>query len=425
MSFSRPCGATSPYSTVVWSRDRRFSPFFASAFGFDDKKDTIWATLGKVSAVNQDGTLSVMLGGSDVATKCESYCTARANDVVYVIVSKGRARAIACKGGDGNGKYLPLTGGTLTGNITISKVDAGLSLKCTDTSGRIGQTIPTGSNKRMAGEYMYDKDGRNIYYSEMIKTTADDLYRSFVVARRDAADSATKLNGFYLHINSSGESTVSFTSGGAAAWRSGLGLGTIATAASGDYLKRSPSGTTELPQDTATSSGFPIVLSDTFANGGTISYMSTANFRKLIGVDAASTNMHRSAHGNIPVVTTAPTAVNTTSWNYDKYADGQVHAWGTVRFQNFAISTQLGTGFYYNSTLQYVALPFKAAYIQSVQYSQSLGGSAGAGAYCMPGATSTSAWAQATFYLPFYVARPVAGSSGSWWFHIDVWYMAA
>lgn len=72
---------------------------FASAFGFDAKSDDVWTTLGKVTAVGS-GTLSVLLGGSATPTECEAYCLAGVGDIVFVAITKGRARAIACKGVD-------------------------------------------------------------------------------------------------------------------------------------------------------------------------------------------------------------------------------------------------------------------------------------------------------------------------------------
>lgn len=63
--------------------------------------------------------------------------------------------------------------------------------------------------------------------------------------------------------------------------------GTIAEARipdlSGTYLKREPSGTSELPQN-STSTAYPIVLSNTFANNGEISYMTASNFKEAIGI---------------------------------------------------------------------------------------------------------------------------------------------
>lgn len=125
---------------------------FASAFGFDAKSDDVWTTLGKVTAVN-GSTLSVLLGGSATPTECEDYCLANVGDIVFVAISKGRARAIAVKGG-------------------------------------------------------------------------------------------------------------------------------------GAFLKLKPSAS-ELPQDTSTGSGFPIVLSDTFADDGEISYMDASDFMALMGNNAA------------------------------------------------------------------------------------------------------------------------------------------
>lgn len=53
------------------------------------------------------------------------------------------------------------------------------------------------------------------------------------------------------------------------------------------YLKREPSGTSELPQN-STSTAYPIVLSNTFANNGEVSYMTVGNFKNAIGMNNLS-----------------------------------------------------------------------------------------------------------------------------------------
>ena len=119
---------------------------FASAFGFDAKSDDVWTTLGKVTAVGS-GTLSVLLGGSATPTECEAYCLASVGDIVFVAITKGRARAIACKGVDaatwrsalGLGSmatedasnFLPTSGGTLTGSITLNNSSVSISSPAT------------------------------------------------------------------------------------------------------------------------------------------------------------------------------------------------------------------------------------------------------------------------------------------------------
>lgn len=104
--------------------------------------------------------------------------------------------------------------------------------------------------------------------------------------------------------------TDSVTISDAGGWRSALGLGSIATASDSDYLKRQPSGTSELPQDTSTGSGYPIVLSDTFANNGEISYMTAANFRALLGVSAKPTQLYNNAKGSNGTITLSSSAAN-------------------------------------------------------------------------------------------------------------------
>ena len=73
---------------------------FASAFGFDAKSSDTWTTLGKVTAVSGT-TLTVKLGGCSSTTPCEAYCLAAVDDIVFVVMTDGKARAVAVKGGAG------------------------------------------------------------------------------------------------------------------------------------------------------------------------------------------------------------------------------------------------------------------------------------------------------------------------------------
>ena len=72
---------------------------FAQAFGLDSKSPDTWTTLGKVTAVSGT-TLTVKLGGSSSTTTCEAYCLAAVDDIVFVVITDGKARAVAVKGGE-------------------------------------------------------------------------------------------------------------------------------------------------------------------------------------------------------------------------------------------------------------------------------------------------------------------------------------
>lgn len=83
-------------------------------------------------------------------------------------------------------------------------------------------------------ERVYDSESTVSWYSQIMRrhsvasspsdaasATFDELYKSFVLQRKNAAGD-NKQNGFYLHVLKDGTPTVTFTTGGAAAWRKGL-----------------------------------------------------------------------------------------------------------------------------------------------------------------------------------------------------------
>jgi len=118
---------------------------------------------------------------------------------------------------------LPLSGGTLTGNVTIEKALPYLMMKDNTLNTRLGQV---GSPTYTGRWYAYDANDRPCFYTETTLLENGQLQRSFV-CRRYSADGKTEYNnGFYLRIDGSGNPNVTFTTGGAAAWRAGLGLGT-------------------------------------------------------------------------------------------------------------------------------------------------------------------------------------------------------
>ena len=155
---------------------------FASAFGFDAKSDDVWTTLGKVTAVNS-GTLSVLLGGSATPTECEAYCLASVGDIVFVAITKGRARAIACKGVDaatwrtalGLGSmatedasdYLPTSGGSITGELSVSgELSAGSTISLQygseiwDNASRVVHIRTAANSSNTRADFSFEPDGK-------------------------------------------------------------------------------------------------------------------------------------------------------------------------------------------------------------------------------------------------------------------------
>lgn len=153
---------------------------FASAFGFDAKSDDVWTTLGKVTAVGS-GTLSVLLGGSATPTECEAYCLASVGDVVFVAITKGRARAIACRGVDAAtwrnaldlgsmatedaDDYLPTAGGTLSGSLAVNTTSVTFSDPTVWTSALGVDSVLNISNTRATGDFD-NLDATGIYYTQ-------------------------------------------------------------------------------------------------------------------------------------------------------------------------------------------------------------------------------------------------------------------
>lgn len=279
-----------------------------------------------------------------------------------------------------------------------------------------GLTSGTHPSSETAGRGVIFRDSANAIIGVIqprFGTSAQGWQALRFYAQRSISGAA-KYNILDLRVDDSGDQVVYTNNAGA--WRTALGLGTAATHADTDYADASHSHS-EYFSDQVNRTANTVLAAPNGSAGH-------ASFRRLAMADLVSSFHHNTSHVNIPVVTTAPTAVNTQNWNYEVYSDGEVHAWGTF-MRTVALTTKLGDGFYWNNQLLYLALPVKAKFIQSVNYSMSLGGSGVVGAYCMPGGTSHTVWSGATFYLPFYIARPVSTASQSYWFSVDVWYMKA
>lgn len=209
------------------------------------------------------------------------------NDVVHNLTEKANASSLA--------GYLPISGGTLTGQLEIP-----------DSAVADASQTPS-ANQYGSALYVTDQQGEQVGYVGLVHETDDKLWTQIGVTRD--VNGSPAYNSLWLGLKDDGTPIV-YAGGAKQAWRDALGLGTIATAGSADYLKRQPSGTSELPQDTSTGSGYPIVLSDSFANNGVLSYMTTSNFRTLIGVSAKPTQLYNSTSGSTGTITLSQTAAN-------------------------------------------------------------------------------------------------------------------
>jgi len=184
---------------------------FASAFGLASKQGETWFTLGKVTGVN-GSKLSVLMGGSATPTECEAYCLAGVGDVVLIIIKDGAPRAIACKGG---GAYLPIAGGTLTGELNIrhNQIDNKQA-----NNGISANTWPVDVQG-------IDKNGLSTsFFGEAIYTTGDVAAGIFSY-NHDTTGAQVSTN--YLMVGSRKDGTRYFTVGDKAAFLTALGIGTV------------------------------------------------------------------------------------------------------------------------------------------------------------------------------------------------------
>lgn len=181
--------------------------------------------------------------------------------------------------------YLPLSGGTLTGHVYHDAkyiyCDAGnIDITTPPSSGTTG-------NSRVA---LRDKNGT--------------IMAQFIPYIGSNGRYGTQLgtSGNWLYLTTDGtDPYVAVTN--AAAWRTGLGLGASATHADSYFLKRTPASG-DLPSTTNTGA-YPIVLSDSFANGGVISYMTQANFRTAMDLQRQSDYYAASSATNVTVANTS------------------------------------------------------------------------------------------------------------------------
>lgn len=184
---------------------------FAQAFGFDAKSNDTWVTLGKVQSVSGN-TLSVKLGGSTSTTACEAYCLADVGDIVLVVITNGSARAVAVKGG---GAFLPLTGGTLTGNLMVkhSGVDASKA-----DNGRTSTTWPADIQGADVG------GRRTSFFGESVYANGDIAAGIFAYNFDTNGD---QIGSNYLNVAIKKDGTKFYGLGDAGAFRNALNVGTL------------------------------------------------------------------------------------------------------------------------------------------------------------------------------------------------------
>ena len=299
----------------------------ADAFGFGQIRNYDWLTLGKVTAVN--GTkLKVLIGGSSVPADCEAYCPAYVGDIVLVVVMKGQAKAVAVKGG---GDFLPLSGGTLTGQLEIP-----------DSAVTDATTTPS-SDQYGSALHITDQLGNGVAYIGLchVDWGGDRLYTQYGMSRE--VSGSTVYNSLWLGIDQNGNPILNL--GDQNMWRRELGVH-----AWGSYTNQSgnlslSTSAQKVPLSTfkgagcsASSNGIKVSNAGVYAVSGSI-YMATgytANDLVHVGIYKNSTNMGeyltRPAVGNPYQVAATQTMIISLAANdvVYLYAYNQVAARGLV-----------------------------------------------------------------------------------------------
>lgn len=83
-----------------------------------------------------------------------------------------------------------------------------------------GKDVPASNETYASLEQAYDRTGYNMFYHQVIKSSADTLYANYVI-RRKVASGSEVLHGLYLYVDADGTRRVGVTE--AAPWRNALG----------------------------------------------------------------------------------------------------------------------------------------------------------------------------------------------------------
>jgi hypothetical protein len=123
----------------------------------------------------------------------------------------------------------------------------------------------------------------------------------------------------------------------------------------------------------------------------------------------------------VPTAASAYTSAAATGWTVQEYADGLVHCFGIVDATSIAISTNWN-GFY-RSADRHMRLPVRMSRLLSVNFGDSLGGSA-VGRITAAMAGTANAWQGAAYSLNirFFSWQSVSsGTSNHMYVPVDVW----
>ena len=319
--------------------------------------------------------------------------------------------------------YLPLSGGTLTGTLTMDHKYLYLDASDVDT------TTPPSSG--VAGNSRIQlRDKNNTVVAQLIPYIGS--------TGRYGTQFGTTGNWLYITTDGS-DPYVSMTN--AAAWRTGLGLGNAATKNTGTTASTVALGNHSHAQyfdDATTRTKNYVLAAPSTANGA-------ATFRALVAADIPrlpadhiNLNGYSWVTGATPtpigLSTTAYTSVSTSGWTYYKFlaSGGSMyvyHAFGVVKFKNQAITTAHGSG-YINSANLYIRLPVKARVIKSATFGTTMGGGLLGVTFLAAGGTGD--WKSTTdslINLPVRLFSPVSqaaanSNNDNQFIPVDIWFTA-
>lgn len=162
---------------------------------------------------------------------------------------------------------------TIFGSLFLTDSAPALRFTSTALANKAGTDVPS-SNVALASDLVYDKNNDLSFYSQLMRTDTDSLYKSFVV-RRTLANGNAITHGFYIHIKADGTPDFGLTgSGSSRRWHKAISPWTA--------IASLPGGTTTASWTDLNTQGYTEIL---IACGYSTTYHSSI----VIPVDQLST----------------------------------------------------------------------------------------------------------------------------------------